>query len=408
MPILASFPELMGRYAVACHDINYTCLGSLDGFDSTSISSDNSNTTKVESMEFTHPGVHSVFVRIFYPTTVSKTKQFAKSQWLPSHHYGRALCDLVGLPKFIAKLLAACATLKRTHFYTDAPLSNDEDAYPVVIFSHGLGGNRLIYSTLCSQLASHGLIVFAIEHRDRSGSLALGTDEEWIHFHRPHKEDWDAFKDQIAFRTAEVQICLELAQEINTGKQQCLKTNPVLYDFCNRLDLQNMIMAGHSFGGATAALVLRNTTNPFRCGILFDAWVQPIMDKDGCNKPLTRPILGISSEEFVNWPQNFDLLQQLFSEVAPGVTTTLTSVVGSDHQAQSDIPLVLRHLMRFDIRFLFHTCPTRTLHINCMASIEFLRCHLYKSDEKKYQNVQSWKQCMPKNELIFHQEIHRL
>jgi hypothetical protein len=49
-----------------------------------------------------------------------------------------------------------------------------------------------------------------------------------------------------------VQICLELAQEINTGKQQCLKTNPVLYDFCNRLDLQNMIMAGHSFGGATA------------------------------------------------------------------------------------------------------------------------------------------------------------
>jgi hypothetical protein len=63
------------------------------------------------------------------------------------------------------------------------------------------------------------------------------------------------------------------------------------------------------------------------------------MDKHGCNQPLTRPILGIASDQFVNWTQNFDLVQQLFSKVMTGVTTTLTSVAGSDHQAQSDIPV---------------------------------------------------------------------
>jgi hypothetical protein len=50
---------------------------------------------------------------------------------------------------------------------------------------------------------------------------------------------------------------------------------------------------------------------------------------------------GYRSDQFVNLTQNFDLVQQPFSKVMPGVTTTLTSVTGSDHQAQSDIPVKL-------------------------------------------------------------------
>ncbi|KAI8576628.1 hypothetical protein K450DRAFT_302566 [Umbelopsis ramanniana AG] len=404
MPILADFPKLMGSYAVACHDINYTLA--VDGFDSNSMSSDDSNATKLDGKEFTHPKVDSVYVRIFYPTTVSKkSTYFSKANWLTSDHYGIALCDLVGIPGFIAKALATRAAQKRTHFYMDAPLSDEEASYPIVIFSHGLAGNRLIYSNLCSQLASHGLIVFAIEHRDGSGSLALGADGKWIPFEKTHRENWDLFQDQITFRAAEVQICLELVREINTGKQPCLKGDPVLYDFCGRLDQQNMTMAGHSFGGATTALLLRSPLNPFRCGILFDPWVQPIMNKHGCHQPLTRPILGIASDQFVNWTQNFDLVQQLFSDVMPGVTTTLTSVIGSDHQAQSDIPLILRHLMRFDIRLFFQTCPTQTLRINCLASIEFLRIHLHRSNPTARIAIPQWTSCKSNKKLIVHQEI---
>ncbi|WFD29413.1 1-alkyl-2-acetylglycerophosphocholine esterase [Malassezia sp. CBS 17886] len=41
--------------------------------------------------------------------------------------------------------------------------------FPVVVFCHGLSGNRLAYSQFCCELASHGFIVAAIEHRDGSG-----------------------------------------------------------------------------------------------------------------------------------------------------------------------------------------------------------------------------------------------
>ncbi len=42
--------------------------------------------------------------------------------------------------------------------------------FPVVVFSHGLGGSRTSHSAICGELASFGLVVVAMEHRDGSGA----------------------------------------------------------------------------------------------------------------------------------------------------------------------------------------------------------------------------------------------
>ena len=48
-----------------------------------------------------------------------------------------------------------------------APLEEppNEHGWPVVVFSHGMGCNRFVMSQLCYQLASHGVVVAAVEHR---------------------------------------------------------------------------------------------------------------------------------------------------------------------------------------------------------------------------------------------------
>ncbi len=51
----------------------------------------------------------------------------------------------------------------------DAP---ENKKFPVAIYCHGLSGMRTTYSTFCQDLASHGIVVAAIEHRDGSACVA--------------------------------------------------------------------------------------------------------------------------------------------------------------------------------------------------------------------------------------------
>ena len=56
-----------------------------------------------------------------------------------------------------------------------APLLLAEKAppHPVIVVSHGLGSKRMGYSAICEDMASHGYVVAAVEHHDRSASLSF-------------------------------------------------------------------------------------------------------------------------------------------------------------------------------------------------------------------------------------------
>lgn len=49
----------------------------------------------------------------------------------------------------------------------------EEPEFPLLLFSHGLGGTRTCYSTMCTEFASYGFVVCAVEHRDGSGPRTI-------------------------------------------------------------------------------------------------------------------------------------------------------------------------------------------------------------------------------------------
>ena len=116
-----------------------------------------------------------------------------------------------------------------------APLIDCDEHFPVIILSHGIGGNRTTYSTYCCQLASHGYLVAAVEHRDGSASMTyllkdnieravveLVKDRECGKHKRHHvrrstsvKEEWRSFQhtdplgikwDDYSYRNKQVMV----------------------------------------------------------------------------------------------------------------------------------------------------------------------------------------------------------
>lgn len=62
------------------------------------------------------------------------------------------------------------------------PLSDDPNVptkkWKLMIFSHGVGCSRLMYSAFCGEMASRGYVVCAIEHRDgTSPSSTIVTED---------------------------------------------------------------------------------------------------------------------------------------------------------------------------------------------------------------------------------------
>ncbi|GAA5852926.1 hypothetical protein JCM9279_000080 [Rhodotorula babjevae] len=294
-------------------------------------------------------------------------------------------------------------------------------SFPLVVFSHGLSGTRTTYSHYCGEIASRGYIVAAIEHRDGSGPVSVvrlddGT-ERVVDYLRPEEHlSWPTgtrpqtsleFRSsaQLPFRLAEVSALLHHLHRLNAGEGVAVARENRRVDerrkdelgrrlegWKGRVGLEGkMVMAGHSFGGATTIQVLRagHSAFPFTRGIALDPWADPIppapsrrrrssstslaqlveyaeapptaeadpdpaatssartssAEKDG-KVPLDIkvPLLVINSESFTLWKAHYKLVRDIVTAVGGGAERYLLTLVGSIHTSFSDLPLLLSSL----------------------------------------------------------------
>jgi pimeloyl-ACP methyl ester carboxylesterase len=127
-----------------------------------------------------------------------------------------------------------------SYAYHDAPLSDAEEAYPVLIFSHGATGDMSMYTFQIEELASHGYIVVAINH-------AYGTAEMILLDGTVAVPTFATGLDGAAQIWSEDQIfVIDQLEALNTDDPDGL--------FTGRLDLERLGLFGHSLGASTSTL----------------------------------------------------------------------------------------------------------------------------------------------------------
>ncbi len=119
-------------------------------------------------------------------------------------------------------------------------LPQQQGKWPVVVFSHGGGGNWNANFAQASHLASHGYAVLCLEH--------VGSNTERMKEGLRFMENVKAMtraSTEVLGRPKDVSFALDTAEEWN-------RTHPALKD---RLDLEHVGVMGHSFGAYTTLVV---------------------------------------------------------------------------------------------------------------------------------------------------------
>lgn len=110
-----------------------------------------------------------LLVRLFYPTSSSlPTEPKLWPKWLPHEAYGEGMADVANIRSqaviSLAKVINPLGSVRVPVVEKGALLlpnnnNNSTEKYPLLVFSHGLGGYRAMYTTICTEFASRGFVV---------------------------------------------------------------------------------------------------------------------------------------------------------------------------------------------------------------------------------------------------------
>ena len=135
-----------------------------------------------------------------------------------------------------------------------------------IIFSHGNLVSRSVYSLLHQELASHGFIVFALDHHDGSCHYTETSDGKSV----PFKVDIPYFNYEYEHQ-AVVTRQQEVSALIDEISKDNFLQNVLKMDQRVCLDLDNIVVCGHSKGGATA-LRVGHADKRAKFVTAFDPW----------------------------------------------------------------------------------------------------------------------------------------
>jgi pimeloyl-ACP methyl ester carboxylesterase len=178
-------------------------------------------------------------IQILYPA--SEPESAEPAEYIPHR-------DVV-LPAFNAAIVGAGIvpgldvpdlSTYQAYAFPDAPLSDEETAYPVLIFSHGGAAVPGMYTAQLEELASHGYVVVGINH-------TYGTAGAIFPDGRTIPPDFSQGLDpHIPIWSQDQQFVMDQLEAINADDPEGM--------FTDRLDLNRLGVFGHSMGAQTTTM----------------------------------------------------------------------------------------------------------------------------------------------------------
>jgi len=237
------------------------------------------------------------------------------------------------------------------HGKNEIPISNNQDMYPIIIFSPGYDGVYQIYTSLIEDIVSNGFIVVSINHPYISGITVFPDGREvYISPDPPGNLSLRSVVDDAKF-------VLDTVFQMNSS-------DPF---FQGRFDLSKIGMYGHSFGGASTSICCYED-NRFLCGLTLDGVFYMDSIPDGINQPF---LLMIADNRF-----NDDNVQDMWNNLnGDGYKV---EIEGSTHYAFTDVGVLLDHLVPLvPIRLLGFGTIEPKRHVNITRDIETMFFEVY-------------------------------
>jgi len=237
-------------------------------------------------------GPREIMVRVWYPAQPQEGDQ--KAPYVYNEKLiGYVVAEDFGIPKYLMRNISNI----NGNSWSEAQPVNEK--FPVLIFSHGIGGLKIQNTTQMEEMASHGYVVFACDHAYDAG-VSIFPGERIIYSKTAlpegitEKEKWDLRRVQLSYRVADIQFMLD----------EMARGNFLTIALKNSLDLEHIGVFGHSFGGGTSVVVASTDERIDACFGL-DTWFLPV-PSTVLNSDLNTPFIHLGQ---VRWKEEDNYLK---------------------------------------------------------------------------------------------------
>lgn len=192
----------------------------------------------------------------------------------------------------------------------EAPISKNQEKYPLVVFSHGAFGFRGSNASTYQELASQGYIVASIDHTFHAFFTSFPDGESEIisqEFLAEVQLNQSGQMDEeqsyttpfkwLDLRTADIRFALDQVEALNAEKS--------ISPLAGHIDLERIGLFGHSLGGAASAAVCREDER-CKAAVVIDATMIGEYDRNAENGTLIEDPFPVPMLIFYNGDTFYD------------------------------------------------------------------------------------------------------